>query len=166
MTLLTESDGVEFQEYLARLREERQRADVVRIALEWERTPYIHQGRIKYQAADCTFFAAVYQEAGLLDPGLVIPPYSHQAHLNRQGSAYLPIVERCARREITQAEALPGDIVMWFLARSWSHGAVIIEPGFPFIIHADMAAGMVCRGEGDNGVFLTAPRRFFSWWGP
>lgn len=143
--------------------EEEQRANVVRIALEWERTPYIHQGRIKGKAADCTFFAKVYEEAGLL-PSVHIPPYSSQAHLNRQGAMYLPIVERCAKREITEAEAKPGDVVMYFIARSWSHGAVVLPPGFPTIIHADMAAKHVVRAEGAEGAFKNAPRRFFSWW--
>lgn len=139
------------------------RAWVVRIALEWECTPYIHQGRIKGKAADCTFFAKVFEEASLLPP-ITIPAYSNQAHLNRQGSLYLPIVERHAKREITEAEALPGDVVMYFIARSWSHGAVIIDPGFPTIIHADLAAKFVIRGEGDQGFFKNVPRRFFSWW--
>lgn len=143
--------------------EEMQRGVVVRIALEWERTPYIHQGRIKGQAADCTFFAKVYEEAGLLPP-VDIPPYSSQAHLNRQGSMYLPIVERHAKREVNREEAKPGDVVMYFIARSWSHGAVILTPGFPSIIHADMAAKHVVRAEGDEGLFKNAPRRFFSWW--
>ena len=147
------------------LEEALQRAEVVRIALEWERCPYVHQGRIKGQAADCTFFAKVYEEAGLLEP-VDIPPYSAQAHLNRQGSMYLPIVERHAKREITEAEANPGDVVMYFLGRAWSHGAVIIEPGWPAIIHADLGAKHVIRADGDKGVFLNAPRRFFSWWGP
>jgi hypothetical protein len=144
-------------------RERYERDLVVRIAIEWERTPYVHQGRIKGQAADCTFFAKVYEEAGLLPP-VTIPAYSHQAHLNRQGAMYLPIVERHAKREITEAEARPGDVVMYFIARSWSHGAVIIEPGFPAIIHADLGAKHVIRGEGDQGAFKNAPRRFFSWW--
>ena|SRR5882672_2103941 len=143
--------------------EAQQRADVVRIALEWECTPYIHQGRIKGKAADCTFFAEVYKEAGLLPP-IVIPFYSHQAHLNRQGSMYLPIVEKHAKREITEKQALPGDVVMYFIARSWSHGAIIITPSFPSIIHADLAARFVIRGEGDQGFFKNVPRRYFSWW--
>jgi cell wall-associated NlpC family hydrolase len=143
--------------------ERQQRSNVVRIALEWERTPYVHQGRIKGKAADCTFFAKVYEEAGLLPP-ITIPPYSHQAHLNRQGAMYLPIVERHAKREIGQEQAGPGDVVMYFIARSWSHGAVILSPGFPRIIHADMAARHVIIGEGDQGFFKNVQRRFFSWW--
>lgn len=156
-------DRVKTVQEIAALMVAEARADVVRIALEWERTPYIHQGRIKGKAADCTFFAKVYEEAGLL-PLITIPAYSHQAHLNRQGALYLPLVEKYAKREITEAEAGPGDVVMYFIARTWSHGAVIIEPGFPSIIHADLAARHVIRGEGDQGFFKNTPRRFFSWW--
>jgi len=141
--------------------EQMQRANVVRIALEWERTPYIHQGRIKGKAADCTFFAKVFEEAGLM-PAVEIPPYSHQAHLNRQGSMYLPIVERCARQEIKQNGVKPGDVVMYHVGRAWSHGGIVLD--WPVILHADMGAGFVIRAEGDQGHFLDVPRRFFSFW--
>lgn len=140
-----------------------QRADVVRIALEWERTPYVHQGRIKGLAADCTFFAKVFEEAGLI-PTVAIPPYSAQAHLNRSASLYLPLVERYAKREIDETHARPGDVVMYLLARTWSHGAVIINPGWPTIIHADLGARHVIRARGNDGVMRGAPRRFFSFW--
>lgn len=139
------------------------RMNVNRIALEWERTPYIHQGRIKGLAADCTFFAKVFEEAGLL-PAIEIPPYSNQAHLNRQASIYLMIVERHAKREIAQEQAQIGDVAMFNIARTFSHGAVIIEPGWPTIIHADIGARAVIRALGDNGHFHNVERRFFSFW--
>jgi len=142
---------------------EAQRKEVVRIAMEWERTPYVHQGRIKGKCADCTFFAKVFEEAGLIKP-VDIPPYGPQAHLNRQAAAYLPLVLQHAAREIDVAEALPGDVVMYLLGRTWSHGAVIIEPGWPSIIHADIGARYVIRARGDAGPFSAAPRRFFSFW--
>lgn len=140
-----------------------QRARVVAITMEWERTPYIHQGRIKGVAADCTFFYKVFEESGLI-PTIDIPFYSHQAHLNRQSSAYLPMVQKYAKREVQQDEAQAGDVVMYHIARSWSHGAVIINPGWPHILHADMGARFVIRALGDQGHFLNAPRRFFSFW--
>ncbi len=143
--------------------EAEQRARVNRIALEWERTPYIHQGRIKGLAADCTFFAKVFEEAGLL-PRIEIPTYSNQAHLNRQASIYLQIVQQHAKREITEAEAQIGDVVMFNVARTFSHGAVIIEPGWPTILHADMGARAVIQALGNTGHFQNCERRFFSFW--
>lgn len=143
--------------------EAEERAEVLRIAFEWERTPYVHQGRIKGKAADCTFFAKVFEEAGLIPP-VAIPPYSPQAHLNRQGAMYLPLVEKYAKREISEAEAQPADIVMYQIARSWSHGAVIIPPGWPHVLHADLSARFVIRALGDQGNLLGAERRYFSFW--
>jgi cell wall-associated NlpC family hydrolase len=138
------------------------RARVVAIALEWERTPYVHQGRIKGKCADCTFPAKVYEEAGLM-PAIEIPQYGPQAHLNRQAAPYIFIVERHAKREITEKDALPGDLVMFRIARTWSHSAIIIDSGWPHVIHADIAARFVIRARGDQGE-LRVERRFFSFW--
>jgi cell wall-associated NlpC family hydrolase len=43
-----------------------QRARVVALAREWIGTPYRNQARVKGIGADCTFFAVVYEEAGLI----------------------------------------------------------------------------------------------------
>lgn len=143
--------------------EAEERARVVAIALEWERTPYVSEGRVKYKAADCTFFSKVFEEAGLLLP-VDIPHYSAQAHLNRQASAYLALVMRYAKREITEADAQPADVVMFRIARTFSHGAMIMPPGWPEILHADLPARMVSRGRGDLALLGSVQRRFFSFW--
>lgn len=137
------------------------RARVSEIALEWERTPYIHEGRIKGKCADCTFVLKVYQEAGILPEDIVVPHYSPQAYLNRGGIGYLSMVERLAKREIAESEAGVGDLVMFRIARSFSHGGIIIAPGWPNIIHAHMTARLVIRGLG-NQAELATERRFFT----
>jgi len=139
------------------------RAVVVAIAMQWEGTPYVHQGRIKGQCADCTFFAKVFEEANLIPP-VTIPFYGAQAYINRQASIYLQLVERHAQREVTADTCQPGDIVMFNIARSFSHGAIVIDPGWPSILHADMAARHVIRGNGEEGVLRGRERRFFSFW--
>jgi hypothetical protein len=143
------------------IREER--ANVSRIALEWELTPYIHEGRIKKKCADCTFFAKVFEEAGLWPP-LSIPHYGAHAHLNRESSIYLPTVLRLAKREIEEKDARVGDVVLYFIARNWSHGALIIEPGWPNVIHANARTRTVTRDWGNNGYLMHFRRRFFSVW--
>src|SRR5882672_7500377 len=72
--------------YTAQELEQRQR--VVTIAHEWRGTPYRHGARIKQVAADCTFFAKVYEEAGLV-PEVPIQCYSSNAHLHRASGQYL-----------------------------------------------------------------------------
>lgn len=143
-------------------RSERQtREEICRVALEWERTPYVHQGRIKGACADCTFVAKVYEEVGLMPP-IEIPQYSGQAHLNRGATPYLQIVERHAKREVEEGAAQPGDLVLYRLARTWSHSGIVLA--WPHIIHADLAARFVIRALGDAGTLAGAPRRFFSFW--
>lgn len=137
-----------------------ERERIARIALEWERTPYVSEGRIKGQCADCTFFAKVYEEAGLIDL-VPIPHYGPQAHLNRQASMYLGILMQYAH-EIKREEIEIGDVVMFRIARTWSHGAMIIPPGWPFILHAWMPARGVIRGKADDGMLRNCEKRYFS----
>lgn len=137
-----------------------QRALVCRLAREWVRTPYRHQGRIKGVAADCTFFAEVYAEAGLM-PAIEIPPYSPQAHLNRGGQVYMNLVTRYAREVETPQ---PGDIVLYKIGRAFAHGAVVINPGWPNIVHADIGAGFVILALGDQAQLASVERKFFSHW--
>lgn len=138
-----------------------QRAEVVRIAHEWIGTPYQHGARIKHECCDCTFPAKVYEEAGVV-PALAIAPYSTIAHLHRASRQYLQVVERFARR----VEAgRPGDLAMFFIARDFSHSAIIVAEGWPWIIHADMAAGAVLKARGDQGDLARARQIvFYSPW--
>lgn len=144
-------------------REQEQRATVVRIAHEWVGTPYQHGARIKRVACDCTFFAMVYEEAKLV-PHVPIRPYSSMAHLHRASGQYLQHIRKYAH-EVDDQQTKPGDIVMYFIARDFSHGGIIIEPGWPSIIHADMGAGAVVPADGTQGQLARSSRRlFFSLW--
>lgn len=140
--------------------EDELRARVSEIALEWERTPYVHEGRIKGQCADCTFVVRVYQEAGIIGD-VAIPHYSPQAHLNRGGGAYLHLVEKLAKRRIDESEARVGDLVLYRVSYAFSHGAIVIAPGWPNVIHAHMTARFVIRSLG-NAAELSVERRFYS----
>lgn len=143
--------------------EDEQRARVVAVAREWLATPYRHGARIKNVACDCTFFAVVYEEAGLV-PHVPIRPYSSMAHLHRASGQYLQHIRRYAH-EIDESRARPGDIVMYLIARDFSHGGIVIDPGWPAIIHADMGAGAVVPADGTQGALARATRRtFFSLW--
>jgi cell wall-associated NlpC family hydrolase len=130
-------------------------------AMEWLRTPYVSEGRIKGQCADCTFFAKVYEAAGEV-PVIKIPHYSPQAHLNREMSIYLDIVSQFAvETDIPQM----GDIVLYRIGRGFSHGGVIVHGGWPHIVHADYEAKIVVLALGDQGR-LAPPveTRFFTLW--
>ena len=155
-------------------REERQR--VVDIAHQWIGTKYVHGARIKGEAADCTFFAKVYEEAGLV-PEVPIEVYSSMAHLHRASGLYLQHIRRYAH-EVTVDKVRPGDIAMFHIARDFSHGGIVnahdwpryaadfdAAEGWPWIIHADMGAGLIYEARGDQAQLAMAKAvKFFSLW--
>lgn len=139
------------------------RDDVIREALTWEGTPYHHRAMIKGVGADCAMFPlAVYSSLGLIEP-IVAPPYSAQWHLNGAGTEiYLNLVNDVAR-PIAEADAGPGDFVIWRFGRTFSHGAIILDP--PQIIHATIVGGSVHRGDMNRDDDLgTRQRRFYTVW--
>jgi cell wall-associated NlpC family hydrolase len=138
-----------------------QRKAVADEAMEWLRTPYVSEGRVKGQCADCTFFAKVYEAVGIM-PAIEIPHYSPQAHLNREMAIYLEIISRFASET---SDPQMGDIVLYKIGRGFSHGGVIVHDGWPHIIHADFEAGIVLLALGDQGR-LAPPieTKFFTPW--
>ena len=154
--------------------EERQR--IVTITRQWIGTPYRHGARIKGIAADCTFFACVYEEAQLM-PKIPIEPYSSVAHLHRASGQYLKHIRKYAH-EVTKDKVRPGDIAMFHIARDFSHGGVVNAhgwpdhvkdfekaEGWPWIIHGDMGAKVVYEVRGDQAHLAMAREvKFFSLW--
>ena len=153
--------------------DERQR--VVEIAHQWIGTPYRHGARLKGLAADCTFFAKVYEEAALV-PTVPIEAYSSLAHLHRASGAYLQHIRRYAR-EIEEHESKPGDIAMFHIAREFSHGGIINAHdwpkyvpdfakarGWPWIIHASMASRLVFEERADQVLGTAKAVKFFTLW--
>ena len=141
------------------------REQVEREALEWLGTPYHDLAKVKglRGGVDCAqFIAGVFANAGLIAP-LTIPYYSPQQFLHCDAEDYLRVVEGFAH-EIDEAAALPGDVVLYKLGRAFGHGAIIISPGWPNIIHAWAPARMVVRGHGleENLGNRWRERRFFT----
>lgn len=136
---------------------------VVRVARSWLKTPYHDNARVKGAGADCAqLMAAVFLEVGLA-PDLEVPHYSPQQFLHSDAEDYMATVKTFAR-EIPEAEAKPGDVVLYKLGRAFGHGAIIIDPGWPHIIHAWAPARMVVRGDGLQEMLGARwrERRFFS----
>ena len=149
--------------------ETEQRAAVVAEALAWVGTAYHHAGRIKRSddgpgGIDCaTLLACVFEAAGMVKP-IAIDHYPPDWHMHRSSERYLDQVIGYAL-EIEEAAALPGDVVLYQWGRVFSHGAIIMPPGWPDIIHAYSAAGAVILDRGDIGRHgYNRPRRFFSPW--
>jgi cell wall-associated NlpC family hydrolase len=148
------------------------RADVVREAREWIGTRYHTSGRIKVQrdaagkitepgGADCcSLVVCVYEACGLIDP-VTLPHYPPDWHLHRADERYLSaVLERS--REIDVAEVQPGDLLLFRVGRAFAHGAIVIDPGWPHIIHAVWSTRLIHEGRADQGDLAERPPRAFT----
>jgi cell wall-associated NlpC family hydrolase len=127
--------------------EMRDRLDAV--ARTFVGTPFHDHGEVKGAGVDCaTFLKVVAQEAGVVAP-FTLDHYSPQFFLHQSEERYIGWVTKFAR-EITQEEAKPGDIVLYKVKGGlcYAHGALVVKPGWPTIIHAHFAAKCVRRDDG------------------
>ena len=146
-----------------REREERER--VVAIARTWLRTPYHDHAHIKGAGADCgQLIGAVFEEAGLIKD-FSTGYYSPQWYLHRGEEAFLGYVRQWATDIEPEAAGL-GDIVVFKVGRLYAHGALIVDPGYPRIIHAFKNARCVVEDDGGpRGPLRGRARKFFSFKG-
>ena len=136
------------------------RAAVVAEAMTWLRTPWMHMARIKGAGVDCAQFpAAVFEAVGMIEP--IAPDYPQQWALHRGEELYVEWVLRFGR-EIERAELKPADLVVWRWGRTFSHGAIIVEP--PTVIHAYRGIGVTLDNMDQHEELRTRPARFFSLW--
>jgi cell wall-associated NlpC family hydrolase len=146
--------------------EDEGRAAVIAAARSWRGTPFHNHGNLKGIGVDCAMLIrAAFVESGVV-PSFDIPWYSPQHFMHSDEERYMAVVLTFAR-EIPRQEAKPADVVLYKLGRSYGHGAIIMPPGFPAILHARSEAGAVIEGNSDRDSVLSAPRRaprFFTHW--
>lgn len=151
---------------------EDQRQAVVAEARSWLRTPYHHRAHVKGGGVDCAYLILeAFVGAGVhprFDPGR----YNHDWHLHRSEERYLSVVEEhMARIDDTEApfaqrpefSAEPGDVLMWRLGRTFSHGAIVTR--WPWIIHSYFPARMVEEVDLRGTPMAVRPMRAYSYWG-
>jgi cell wall-associated NlpC family hydrolase len=144
--------------------EQEQRLEVARIARSWILTPYHHMARIKGEkgGVDCSqILIGVYSEAGVIepfDPGYYPPDW----FLHKDGEKVLEPV--LARAHETDTPGI-GDLVLWQFGRAYSHAAIVVDPGWPTIVHAVRSVGCVIEDRGDGGGLDNRKHRFFTVWG-
>lgn len=137
------------------------RSAVIKAALGWCHTPYHHEACIKGVGVDCLHLIyAAYLEAGLVAP-IVFPTYSTQWHLHKSDETFLEGLMERAREVI---EPQPADAVLYKWGRTFSHGGLIGELGWPQIIHASAEAGVVLVDDGTGGRLADREHKFFSFW--
>lgn len=123
------------------------RARVDAIAQTWLGTPFHDHGRVRGAGCDCaTFLLETFEEAGLI-AHVDVGHYSPQFFMHSAEERYLGWVKKFGR-EIAREKARPGDIVLYKIGLCFAHGALIVAPGWPAIIHAHAAARRVIRGNG------------------
>ena len=146
---------------------------IVAEAMTWKDTPYVDHAGLKGCGVDCAFFPLrVCQAVGRMPLDFVVPAYSPQAWLNSpnqvdknrlkfEDTTFIDIVLRFAHREITEAEVLPGDFVIYKVAASWAHGGIIIR--WPdFVLHPVAGRGVIGSHGTKEGFLARRPHRFFT----
>ncbi len=150
------------------------RARVAAEARSWIGTSYHHMGTLKARrdpagkivdkgGVDCaTLLACVYADAGVIPP-VTVPYYPPDWHMHRSAERYMATVLDHAT-EIEENQALMGDVVLYRFGRAFSHGAIIVDPGWPQIVHSRWRANIVHEDRGDIGEWADQKRRFFTLW--
>lgn len=145
--------------------EQDERTRVCTIAQEWVGTPFHDLGEIKGVGVDCAkLLKCTFRDAGLI-PNIAIESYSPQHFLHSREERFLHWVRMFAH-EISREQVQPGDVVLYKIGHVYSHGAIVMPPGLPNIIHAWFRSRCVRRAhylEGDLGLPKRQPR-FFSRW--
>lgn len=143
------------------------RVAVDRVALEWRGTPFHDNACVKGPkgGVDCAhLLKGVYCEAGVI-PDFEIEHYSPQHFQHSGEEKFLGYVTRFAH-EIEPDRVQAGDVVLYKIGKAFAHGAIVIAPGWPNIVHAHYGARLVRRGFG-TAVHLGQPIlaiKFFSFW--
>lgn len=138
------------------------RAAVIAATRAWIGTPFHHAAQIKGVGVDCVhLIEAAYRESGVLHR-VEIAPYSVQAMLHSADETVVSYLLRYGR-EIEEADARAGDVVLYRVGRSFSHAAIIVEwPGR--VIHAHALSGKVIEMHGRVADLAGRAARFFSPW--
>jgi cell wall-associated NlpC family hydrolase len=150
---------------ILRFDEEQARADVVREAHEWLRTPWHEHARVKGHGVDClTLLVEVFERTGVIGHQEV-PYYSSQRALHRSGENF-----KAAVLLYTNEKALPpiripkpADIVLFRVGKSLSHAAIVVN--WPTVIHAQIGQNvMLGNVEIDWELVSLKERAVFSPW--
>lgn len=148
------------------------RERIVAEALTWVGTPYHDGVGLRGVGVDCAYLPLrVYQAVGLITRDFTPPHYSPQQWLNSpsqtdkrklkfEDTTFLDVVKRFTHHEITEAEVGPGDLILYKVAASWTHGGIVIE--YPnYILHPIKELGTI--GSGTNeGFWKNRERRYFT----
>lgn len=143
------------------LTEEEQRAAVVKEARSWIGTPYHHCADVKGSGIDCgMLLVRVFVDLGLVPP-FDPRPYSTDWHLHRSEEKYLGFIGGNAKEVFFP---LPGDIIVWKIGRTYSHGAICVDWDQHLVVHASRPSGVCLEETVHNGPLRKQDRKCYSYW--
>jgi cell wall-associated NlpC family hydrolase len=135
------------------------------LAREWVGTPFHDHARLKGVGTDCAqILLAIFEEAGFIPP-TDVGHYSPQWFLHQKEERYLSWMKKFAH-EIAPDRVRHGDVVLYKIGHVFAHGAIVIKPGWPHIIHAHAGGKVVRRAFGTSphlGV-VVQDTKYFSFW--
>lgn len=150
-----------------------ERQKLVDVSRSWVRTPYRNYIGKKGVGCDCAhLLVEAHAEAGLAER-FAVERYNADWHHHRDEERYLSKVEEYLKRmddvELpmigrTGFTALPGDVLVWRIGRTFSHGAIVTR--WPYVVHASLPAGIVLEESVEGSVLERKPVRTYSYWGP
>lgn len=134
-------------------------------ALTWIGTPYRNVGRIKGVGTNCAqFIYAVALAAGAIPADAPEPRwYTPQLATNSKEERLASYVLSYGAREIAQAEAATGDVVLFKSGLSHGHAALILD--WPTIIHVLPPSGCQ-KGDAFEGQLGQFAKRYFTLFAP
>jgi cell wall-associated NlpC family hydrolase len=135
---------------------------IVEVAMTWLNTPFVDQQGVKGVGVDCAYFPIrVCAEVGLIE-NFNPDYYSPQLMLHSDNDrTYIETVEKCGGHQIEESAVKPGDLVLYFVSRTYAHGGIVIS--WPdVVIHPLKNRGVVLSHGTNEGFFQRRKRLFFS----
>lgn len=154
--------------------EQEEREKVVAEVRSWIGTPYHHMACVKGAGVDCgQIIKATYEATGMIEP-FILEKYAHDWHFHRDEEAYLgSLTLYCdlisegdltldERAEDPDFRPLPGDVIMFKIGRTYSHGCMVTE--WPLVVHANHGSDCVEEIVALGSVMARRPSRVYSVW--
>lgn len=139
-----------------------QRERVIDEAMAWKGAAYHDRACVPYLVCDCaTFPLMVYSRAGCLAWDGTLPYWSPQDWMhNPSERKYLDQIEKFGGVEIAEPDLKPGDLVVYRVCHSFTHGAIAIE--WPrFVLHPIKELGVIGSHGTEEGFLRRRQHKFF-----
>ena len=139
-----------------------QRQRVIEEAMAWRGAAYHDRAYVPYLVCDCaTFPLGVYSKAGCFDWDGTLPFWSPQDWMHDKNERkYLDNILKYGGVEIYEDQVNTGDLAVYRVCNSFTHGAIIIE--WPrYVLHPIVGLGVIGSHGIEEGFLRRRKRRYF-----